>query len=290
MVAKMIETLAIVGPTASGKTVLAVNIAKKYDGEIIAADSRTVYKYLNIGTAKPSKQEQSGMPHWGFDLAGPGQDFTVADFKKYANDKIQDIKNRHKLPVIVGGSGLYINAVLYDFNFAPVNVPLRQKLEKLSIAQLQHEILKEGLNMPINKLNRRYLVRTIERGRAELIRKPLKEKVIIIGINPSKQVLKKRIEARARLMLKAGVIKEIKKAAKLYDWQSEAMTGGIYKVFRDVITGEKSIDQGLAEYLKSDLHLAKQQMTWFKRNKDIIWFNNSNSVLNWFDQTFSGKL
>lgn len=286
----MIETLAIVGPTASGKTVLAVNIAKKYDGEIIAADSRTVYKYLNIGTAKPSKQEQSGMPHWGFDLAGPGQDFTVADFKKYANDKIQDIKNRHKLPVIVGGSGLYINAVLYDFNFAPVNVPLRQKLEKLSIAQLQHEILKEGLNMPINKLNRRYLVRTIERGRAELIRKPLKEKVIIIGINPSKQVLKKRIEARARLMLKAGVIKEIKKAAKLYDWQSEAMTGGIYKVFRDVITGEKSIDQGLAEYLKSDLHLAKQQMTWFKRNKDIIWFNNSNSVLNWFDQTFSGKL
>ncbi|HUD03339.1 MAG TPA: tRNA (adenosine(37)-N6)-dimethylallyltransferase MiaA [Patescibacteria group bacterium] len=290
MVAKKIELLAVIGPTASGKTALAINIAKKFDGEIIAADSRTVYKYLDIGTAKPTRKEQSGIPHWGLDLAGPGQTFTVADFKKYAEDMIEDIKNRGKLPILVGGSGLYVDAVIYNFKLAPANPKLRNKLSKLSIEQLQEKILKAGLAMPDNRLNKRYLIRAIERADTKIAKKPLANKTTIIGLNPFKDVLHDRIKARANLMLKADVLKEVKKAVELYGWESEAMTGGIYKAFRGVLLGEKSQEQGLADFIISDLHLAKKQMTWFKRNKDIIWFENLDSALDWFDRTFSGKL
>ena len=288
--AEKIKLLAIIGPTASGKTALAIEIAKKFDGEIVAADSRTVYKYLDIGTAKPNKQEQFGIPNWGFNLATPGQTYTVADFKKYTTQKIKEIQKRHKLPILVGGSGLYIDAVLYNFVLVSSDPRLRQQLEKLSIAQLQSQIIRHGLVIPTNLRNKRYLIRTIERNETLLGKTPLKKGTVIIGINPSKQKLKKRIESRASLMIEAGVEGEIQKAANLYGWESEAMTGGIYRAFKDVIMGIKSSNQGLTDYIASDLHLAKRQMTWFKRNPDIHWFANTSLALTWFEQVFGGKL
>jgi tRNA dimethylallyltransferase len=289
MVAK-VTLLGLVGPTASGKTALAIDIAKKYDGEIIAADSRTVYRGLDIGTAKPSPQEQSDIPHYGIDLVGPGDNFTVADFKLYANKKIKDIQNRGNLPILVGGSGLYIDAVLYDFSLVSGSKELRGELEGLSLEQLQDKIKQFGLTMPENLKNRRYLIRTLERGQVESSKKPLPKGAIIIGVNPPKGVLRQRIEERALLMVKSGVIEEVKNGGKLYGWGSAAMTGGIYRAFKGVVEGEKTIDQGIAEFILSDLRLAKKQLTWLRRNKDINWFKDSRGALDWFNKEVQGKL
>lgn len=285
-----IHLIAIVGPTASGKTALSLDIAKKYNGEIIAADSRTIYKDLDIGTAKPSLKERQGIKHYGFDLAGPEQTFSAADFKKFAIETIRAIKSRNKLPIIVGGSGLYIDAVLYDFDFAPANQALRESFSLLDINQLQDLIKQKKLPMPENYKNKRYLLRALERGGAISSKKQLPVDVLVIGINPGREELKKRIVKRAKQMIESGVLSEIKKAYGTYGLNSQAMTGGIYKVFRSYYGGLCDIDSATTEFIKSDLRLAKKQMTWFKRNPDIKWFINQKEALNWLDSQFGGKL
>lgn len=282
MVAQQVKLLAIVGPTASGKTNLAIDIAKNFNGEIISADSRTIYKDLDIGTAKPSLKERLGMPHFGFDLVGPGETFTVADFKNYANKKIEEIRARYRLPIVVGGSGLYVDTLLYDFNLIPPDKALREKLQKLSINELQNKILKSGLIMPENVKNKRYLVRALERGRSVVSKKPLQPGYVIIGVNPPKNLLKKHIKNRIQLMIKQGVAQEAKHQSIIYGWNSTAMTADIYRVFKDVLAGDKTVAQGVEEAIKSDLRLAKKQTTWLKRNKDINWFENSRLAYDWF--------
>lgn len=283
MVAKGLNLIAIVGPTASGKTGLSIEIAKKYNGEIIAADSRTVYKGLDIGTAKPSVAEQQGVPHWGLDLVGPGEKFSVADFKNYADTKIAEILKRYKLPMLVGGTGLYIDAVLYDFSLAPPNAGMRDELEDLGIIELQQLIRSKGYELPHNVQNKRHLVRVLERGGAEVDKKQLDPGVIIIGLDPPRDVLLERIKIRAKAMLEAGVMDEVKWAFDNYPPDSEALTGGIYRIFRDVVWGNLPQNVAVEKFVYSDMHLAKRQMTWFKRNKDINWFVNVEDAMEWIN-------
>jgi tRNA dimethylallyltransferase len=159
-----IELVAIVGPTASGKSGLAMETARRFYGEIIAADSRTIYKGMDIGTAKPSKADQAEIPHWGLDLVEPGQGFSAQKFKVYANQKITDINLRGKLAILVGGTGLYMDSVLYDFQFGPAaDAEQRSALERLNVEQLQIIIEQKGLARPENIKNKRHLIRTIER-------------------------------------------------------------------------------------------------------------------------------
>jgi tRNA dimethylallyltransferase len=285
-----IKLLAIVGPTASGKTALAIAIAAKYNGEIIAADSRTVYRYLDIGAAKPSIAEQNGVKHWGLDLVGPGQKMSVADFKSYADLKIAEIQARNRLPIIVGGSGLYVDSVLYDFKFAPANELLRQNLSSLSIEQLQAEITSQQLPMPENYKNKRYLIRTIERGKNQMVKKPLSKGVVMVGINPDKDVLRRRIVDRLQQMIGSGVLSEIGLAVEKYGWESEAMTAGIYRAFKPYINGEITLEEALSCAIASDLRLAKKQSTWFKRNNDIQWFTTPEKAYCWLDERLSSKL
>lgn len=275
MVAQKINLLAIVGPTASGKTSLSIKIAKKYGGEIIAADSRTVYKYLDIGTAKPTPQEQSGIRHWGLDLVGPGQRYSVVRYKEYATKTIKNIQDRGKLPILVGGSGLYIDAVLYDYQFAPENLEYRAELERYGNIELQKMIKEKGLIMPENINNKRYLIRTLEKGTVVSKKSNLLKSSVVIGINPPKEILVERIEKRAYQMIKQGVINEIINAYKLYDIDSEALSGGIYKSFRPFIDGNLSQDDAIINFVASDLKLVKKQITWFKRNADIIWYESA---------------
>ena len=285
-----IKLLVIVGVTASGKTALSIDIAKKYNGEIIAADSRTVYKYMDIGTAKPNLTQQNGVPHWGFDLVGPGQKMTVADYKEYVTKKIKEIQKRHHLPILVGGSGLYIDAVVYDFSLAPVNDNLRRELSTFSVEDLQLKIQSKGLKMPENYQNKRYLIRTLERADINPSKKALPKDTLIIGINPDKEVIKERITQRVNLMIKDGVVDEIKNVAKLYGWNSEAMTGGIYRVFRPFIEGKMTKEEAICNFINSDMHLVKKQITWFKRNKDIYWFKSAQEVSDWLHKQIKGKL
>jgi len=272
---KNIDLLTIVGPTASGKSALALKIAKDFNGEIITADSRTVYKGMDIGTAKPTKVEQKLTPHWGLDLVEPGQNFSAAQFKEYADLKITEIQNRGRLPIMVGGTGLYIDSVIFDFNFPEAgNDEQRQELEKKDIAELQGVIRDKGYKMPENLRNRRHLIRTIERqGHTGMRVNSLPNSIVLIGLLPPDEKLKHNIDVRAENMFKRGITTETENLLSKYGREALETTGGIiYKICLKLIDGKISEEQAKDLFKKSDWQYARRQKTWFRRNKFIQWY------------------
>lgn len=265
--------IAIVGPTASGKTALAIKIAQRYDGEIICADSRTVYKHMDIGTAKPTTEEQAQIPHWGLDLVEPGQTFSAADFKRYADEKIADIQSRGKLPLLVGGTGLYVDAVLYDFQFGPpADASERAGLEMMTIEQLQEYCTEHNVKLPENSLNKRHLIRAIERKNVSTISKSvLQQNSYVVGIATSMKMLRTRIVLRTEHLFEYGVEKEATMLGKKYGWNSEAMTGNIYPLLKLHLEGQLNLAEVKDRFTTLDYQLAKRQMTWLRRNPDIMW-------------------
>ena len=265
----------ILGPTASGKTSLAIELAERFDGEIICADSRTVYKDMDIGTAKPSPEEQARVLHWGLDLVEPGERFTVADFKEYVEQKIQDIRTRGKVPFLVGGSGLYIDAVLFDYQFGEqADDQLRFKLNNLSIGELHEYCTKNNIKLPENKLNKRYVVRAIEQKSINTKRRdnPISMSVIV-GIATDRNVLRTRIAQRIEQLFQNGVVEEAIKLGKKYGWESEAMTGNIYPLIHSYLKNEASLAEIKEKATTLDWRLAKRQLTWFRRNEHIKWLD-----------------
>ena len=267
------DLIAIVGPTASGKTALAIETAKRFDGEIICADSRTIYTGMNIGTAKPSTAEQAVVPHWGINLVEPGSPFSAADFKRYADAAISDIRARGKLPILVGGTGLYVDSVLYDFTFAPKADEVRRDwLEAMSIEELQNHCRERNIKLPVNDLNKRHLVRAIERAGGEEVKKStLPERVAVVGIATAMSTLRTRIVERTEHLFANGVVDEATMLGKKYGWDSEAMTGNIYPLINLHLQGKLTIDEVKDRFITADYQLAKRQMTWFRRNPDIMW-------------------
>lgn len=269
----------IAGPTASGKTALAIELAKKHHGEIICADSRTIYKGMDIGTAKPTLEEQSIVPHWGLDLVEPGAYFSVADFKAYAQEKVEDIRSRGRLPVVVGGTGLYVDALMYDFRFGPVaDWRLRQRLESLSIDDLVNYCHKHNVTLPDNIYNKRYLIRAIESNNSGVVdnTKPINN-LIVVAIATDKTRLRTRIELRAEQIFSNGVVKEATALASKYGWESEAMTGNVYPLVKKYIEGDLSRAELEQASAISDWRLAKRQMTWLRRNPHLVWADLSSA-------------
>ncbi len=262
----------IVGPTASGKSSLAMKIARKYDGEIICADSRTVYKNMDIGTAKPSKKDQAEIPHWGLDLVEPGERFTAADFKKYAEKAIETIRQNGKLPILVGGTGLYVDGVIFDYQFVETDLTLRKELESLSLEELKEYCANNNVNLPENENNRRYVVRAIEQKNTSGTR--LSEPItnsIIVGIATEPSLLRERIEHRAEQLFETGMVEEAKMLGEKYGWNSEAMTGNIYKLVKEFVDGQFDEAELKQRNAIADWQLAKRQITWLKRNPFIHW-------------------
>lgn len=272
--------LVIVGETASGKSALAIELAKKFNGEIIAADSRTVYRGMDIGTAKPSKAEQANIPHHLLDIVSPAEKFSAADFKRLANKAIEDISNRGKLPILAGGTGLYIDAVIFDFQFRPAGSPaLREELSKFSVEKLQERLKEQGIPLPENKQNPRHLIRTLETKGELTKRKPLRKDTLVIGLKIDREMLKQRIRQRVDAMVAAGFVDEVRRLGEAYGWDSEALQTPGYKAFRGYITGELSLDQAKEQFITYDLQLAKHQRTWFKRNESIHWVEKQSEVV-----------
>ena len=266
--------VAIVGTTASGKSAVAMQIALERDGEIICADSRTVYKGMDIGTAKPSKQDQKIIKHHLLDVVLPDQAFSVADFQKLANQAIDDIHKRGKLPILVGGTGLYVDAVLYNFSLrAPRDPKQRQQLQELSLAQLQAEIEARGLTMPNNPQNPRHLIRTIETGGQTPAKRQLRPNTLIMGFQLPPEALKARISARVDVMLQQGLEQEVRGLAKKFGWQSEAMKGIGYREWQAYFDGKQSLEQTKQQIRDHTWQYARRQRTWFRRNPDIQWFD-----------------
>lgn len=265
--------IVIVGPTASGKTSLAINLAEIYGGEIICADSRTVYKDMDIGTAKPSYEDCQRVPHWGIDLIYPYEYFSAAEFKQYALKKIEDIRSRNKIPFLVGGTGLYIDAIVFDYKFGnKSDVKKRTLLEKLNIEELWKYCRKNNIELPDNYNNKRYVIRCIEQGGINNNRKvEINNNTIVVGISTDRDNLRKRIKDRIEQFFDNNVVEEAKILGKIYGWDNRAMSGNIYPILHKYIDNEIGIEEAKVEIFYRDWHLAKRQMTWFRRNKNIEW-------------------
>lgn len=263
----------VVGPTASGKTGLAIELAQRFGGEIISADSRAIYVGMDIGTAKPSVEEQAGIPHWGLDLVTPGELFSAADFKTYALEKIDEIRGRGHIPFLVGGTGLYVDAVLYDYQFGPpADLGRRRELEVMTTEELQEHCNKNNIPLPENSKNKRYLIRAIEQqGVNEKRRQEPIANSIIVGIATATDVLRTRIEARAEHLFADGVVEEATILGKKYGWGSEAMTGNIYPLVRHYLDGQLTLEEMKEKFVTLDWRLAKRQLTWLRRNSHIVW-------------------
>ena len=267
--------LVIVGETASGKTELAIRLARHFVGEIICADSWTVRREADIGTAKPTAAERASVPHHLLDVVGPEEDFTAAVFKRLAQEAIKDIANRGKLPILVGGTGLYVDGVIYDYSFLPAgDRGARERLNTMSIGALLAEIEALGIELgDVDVRNKRRLIRLIETEGAVPARNELRSNTLIIGLKPDSETRRQRIENRADAMLAAGLEAEVRGLVERYGWDCEALKGVGYAQWRDYFLGEQSLAQTRQKIIKANLDLAKRQRTWFKRNKSIRWFS-----------------
>ncbi len=269
----------IVGPTASGKSALGLELARLKNGEIICADSRTVYRGMDIGTAKPSRAEQTEIRHWCLDLVNPNQVFSVGDFQREAKKAIANIRSRGKLPILVGGSGLYVDSIIFDFVLRPKsNEQLRRKLEALTIEELQEYCKKYNYRLPENKVNKRHLIRTIETKGDVVKNNQILPNTVIIGIDVEKTALRQRIRLRIEQMLEQGLIKEVMSLYKNYNNHFESMTANIYSLVKDYLDGKIQRDELIELATARDMRLVKKQHTWFKRNSHIVWLQREEAL------------
>jgi tRNA dimethylallyltransferase len=279
------KIIVILGPTASGKSDIAVGLAKKFNGEVISADSRQVYKRLNIGTGKIMKKEMQGVKHCLLDVADPKKQFTASDFKKLAEKAITKIISKNKIPIICGGTGFYIDALLGDKQIpeVPPDLKLREKLEKKTTEELFEMLQKLDPERAknIDAKNPRRLIRAIEICKALGQVPPLhqnssrqaKYEVLKIGIKPDEKKLKNRIHKRLLARVKKGMIKEAEKLhRKRLSWQRMIDLGLEYKYLALLLQKKISKEEFLEQLNSAIWHYAKRQITWFKRDKKINWF------------------
>lgn len=307
----MNKIIIIVGPTASGKTGLSLVLTKKFNGEIISADSRQVYREMDIATAKIKNKKlkiknsrcgceaiAEGIPHHLIDIVNPNENFTAADFKVRAGRCIEDILRREKTPFIVGGTGLYIKALIDDLDFAKVqpNIKLREELEKKSLEELV-EMLRGYNPEAIKKIdikNPRRVVRAVEialskslpeegfRSSSELINTPLffsrrDFEFLQLGIKIPQTELYRRIDERIDNQIKEGLIEEVKKLSEKYSPSIPSMTGIGYRQMGYYLCGEMSLVEAVRRLKFDTHHYAKRQVTWFKRDKSIQWLDGDDT-------------
>lgn len=275
MVAKRPETelLVIVGETASGKSDLALKIAESNRGEIISADSWTVYKGFDIGTAKSTTAQQKAIKHHLIDVRQASQGFNAPLFKEAAEKAIEDIQGRGKLPVMVGGTGLYIDSVLYDFGFLPDSGE-REWLDTLSLTELLELAESRKVELAgIDTRNKRRVIRAIEAGGQKPSKSGLRPNTLVVGLRLENDELRARVEKRVDKMLTAGLEQEVKNLSAKYDWDIEPMKGIGYREWKEYFAGTQSLEETRRRIVSSTMSLAKRQRTWFKRNRDIKWFD-----------------
>ena len=268
--------IVIVGETASGKTALSIELAKRLDGEIICADSWTVYKGFDIGTAKPTQDEQEGIPHHLLDAADPAEGFSAAVFQRMAKQAIEGIAERGRLPIMVGGTGLYIDSILYDYSFLPASDPtIREELNAMTLEELLAKAEHMELDTStIDTRNKRRVIRLIENNGVLPTRHPLRDNTLVLGIRRPLDELREHIVKRVDVMVEQGLADEVRRLGERYGWDCEPMKAPAYRAFREYATGTISLDEAKSRMVQNDLKLAKKQRTWFKRNSSIHWVDS----------------
>ncbi len=284
------KIIVILGPTASGKSALAVEIAKKFNGEVISADSRQIYKGMDIGTGKITKKERKNIPHHLLDVTSPKRKFSVVQYRKLALKAINKIFKKGKVPILCGGTGFYIQAVIDGISIpqVPPDWKLRKKLEKKSPKELFEMFKKIAPERAktIDKKNPRRLIRAIEIAKKlgyvpPLQKKPLPYPVLLIGIKKEKGELKKLIKKRLLKRLRQGMVAEVKKLRKFgVSWKRLEGFGLEYRWIARYLQ-KKITKEKMVEKLEKDIeHFAKRQMTWFKKDKRICWVKTQKEVEN----------
>lgn len=289
------DLLIIAGPTAVGKSDLSVELAKKLNGEVISVDSMQIYKYMDIGSAKIPKEEMGGIPHYLIDCVDPHKEFSVAEFKELATEKIKDIQSRGKLPILVGGTGLYINSIICNMNFAESDKDeaYREELEKIAEEhgnEYLHEMLKnidlESYNS-IHFNNRKRVIRALETYK--LTGKPFSSfkaknsiyetsyNIYYYVLNMDREKLYDRINKRVDIMFEKGLLEEVKalKAMGLTD-DMQSMKGIGYKEVLYYLDGKISLEQCIEMIKQGSRNYAKRQLTWFRKDPRAIFIDKDN--------------
>ena len=284
------KLLVIIGPTAVGKTKLSIEMAKRYNGEIISGDSMQIYRGMDIGTAKIKPEEMEGIPHHLIDIKEPTENFSVAEFQLLVRAKIDEIAQKGKLPIIVGGTGLYIQSVIYDYQFSdvPGDEAYRLKLEE-RVKEIGNEALyKELLDVDpesaaqIHPNNVRRVIRALEifhlTGKTmqefQLTQQPdLLYDTAIIGLTMDREKLYERINYRVDIMVKEGLIEEVNRLYQqgLRDYQSIQAIG--YKEIYAYFDGKMSLEEAIVNLKQNSRRYAKRQLTWFRNKMDVVWFD-----------------
>lgn len=277
--------IVLLGPTASGKTALSLKIAHEFNGEIVSADSRQIYKYMDIGTDKILPQQQEGIHHHMLDLVEPNQEFTLADYKRLAIKDINEIHKRQKLPILCGGTGLYLNAIIENYQIpqVPPQYDLRQKLfehQKTHGPLSLYNMLKEKdpeTAAHIHPNNTRYVVRALEINLAGNHQKQDQKgeqlfNIFSIGIDWPREKLYARIEKRVDLQIERGLLNEVKTLLmKGFDQKIPAMSSLGYLELITYINGQSTLEEAIEKIKQNTRNYAKRQITWFRRYKDIHW-------------------
>lgn len=273
------KLVVILGPTASGKTTLAINLAKKYNGEIICADSRTIYRYMDIGTAKPTIEEQHDIKHHLLDIIEPNEHYSVVEFKTKCEKIIKDVQNMGKIPFLVGGSGLYIDSVLYDYKFRSKNTDIdTSEMTKPEILAKAKELFPIEL-AKIDQKNTRRVEQLLQFGPAKTNdRNTIKIECKILGTGRNRPILKQNIEMRTQHMLNKGIVQETEKIISKFGRACPGLNTIGYKQCVEYINGKLAEDELAVAINKATLDLAKRQITWFKRNKAIQWLDSADEA------------
>lgn len=272
----MKDIIVITGPTGVGKTALSISLAKKINAEIINADSMQFYKDLNIGTAKIKEEEKEGVKHHLFDIVLPEEMYTIYDYQKDARQKIEEIIKKGKKVIMVGGSGLYIRAALYDYKLEEENVKLN--FDDLSNEELYKKVLEEDPVVTIHPNNRKRLIRFLEKSKIGKKDIPKAEKLYdfdIIGLTTERAILYDKINKRVDKMLEEGLLEEVE-ALYRKNINSKAINTGIgYKELYKYFNNEISLENAIDLIKKNSRHYAKRQYTFFNHQFDVKWFSTN---------------
>ena len=283
------KVIVICGPTASGKTALSIELAKKIDGEIISCDSMQIYKDMNIGTAKPSKEEMQGIPHHLIDCVEPNQRYSVAEYKKDAESAIEQILAKGKTPIVVGGTGLYVDSLIYGIEYQDIKLDekYRQELEERASKEGLEKLYEEAKEIDpqamekISVNDKKRIIRVLEIYKAtgknkteqeiESRKNGVKYDYKVFAINLEREILYERINKRVDNMIEQGLIQEVEQILIQYKEFPTAMQGLGYKEVVEYLQGITTKEEMIEKLKMETRRYAKRQITWFKKNKQTIW-------------------
>lgn len=285
------KVIVICGPTASGKTALSIELAKKIDGEIVSADSMQIYKDMDIGSAKPTQEEMEGIKHYLLDFVSPEERYSVADYKKDATTAVNEIIEKGKTPIIVGGTGLYIDSLIYNIDYPEIEFDeeYRKSLEKRAEEEGLQNLYEEAKEIDskamenISPNDQKRILRVLElyhqtgktktEQEIESRKNAIPYDYHVFALNMDREKLYDRINKRVDIMIEQGLIEEVEGIIKKYRTYPTAMQALGYKEIKEYIIGNITKEQAIETVKQETRRYAKRQLTWFRKNKQTIWLN-----------------